>query len=139
LKRTEGQQYCGRAACQQARNNVWRRERYEADPDYRANQRASTKAWLESQGGAAAYYRAYRKRRKEQQRKKQRRQEQRTEQNASAEPATKQVLTSAATESANSNAKSPQHPVKSGRYRLLPCGTANRNAILVELSIIPEG
>jgi hypothetical protein len=141
LQRTDGQQYCGDAACQQARNNAWRRERYEVDPDYRANQRASTKTWLESQGGAASYYRAYRKRRKQQQRKQQRQREeqQRAQEAASAELVTKLALTSAATESANSNTKTPQNAVKAGRYRLLPCDPANRNAILVELLIIPDG
>lgn len=139
IKRSEDQQYCGSGPCQKARNNAWRRAKYEVDPDYRANQQASTKAWLASQGGSAAYYRGYRKRRKEQQRKNQRRQEpQDKKQAANAEQATGQALTSAAAESANSNAKTPQSPVKSGRYRLSSCDTANSNAILVELSIIPE-
>jgi len=136
MKRTKGQQYCSHAACQQARNNTWRREKYEADPDYRANQRASTKAWLESQGGGAAYYRAYRKQRKE---KHQRGEKQPNQETASAETATELALASSATNSANRNAKIVQSLVKSGRYRLLPCDTANRNAILVELSIIPDG
>lgn len=135
VKRSGGQRYCSRAACQQARNNAWRRERYDVDPDYRANQRASTKGWLESQGGAAAYYRAYRKRRKEQRRQVE--PQRKEEATNAAEPATEQTLASAGTASANRNAKTPQSPVKSGRYRLLPCDTANGNAILVQLSIIP--
>ncbi len=184
-KRSKDQRYCGRAACQKARNNDWRRARYAVDPDYRANQRAGTDAWLASQGGSAAYYRSYRRRRKEQrqqesqrkeqrqqesqrkdqrqqesQRKEQRQQEsQRKEQRqqesrrkerpqqelqlqelaADVKRATTLAPTSRVTENANSNARTAQSAVKSGRYSLLPLGSANSNAILVELSIISCG
>ena len=131
-KRKYDQQYCGREACQKARNNAWRRAKNEADPDYRANQRESTKAWLASQGGAAAYYRRYRKRRKEQREAQARRAD-------NADRADQQAQTPPTTESANSNAKTPQSCVISGRYRLSPCGGANSNAVLVDLSVIPDG
>lgn len=141
LKRTVGQRYCDRVACQRARNSAWRREKYETDADYRANQRASSQAWLETKGGAAAYHRAYRKRRKEQrqqeQRKEQRQREQRKGPVVSEEHGTGRGGTVAG-ESANRNAESPRSPVKSGRYRLTPCSTANRNAIFVELSVISD-
>lgn len=135
VKRGEDQRYCGDEACQKARKNAWRRQKYEVDPDYRANQAASTKAWLASQGGSAAYYRAYRKQRKERQRKEQRRQEQ----VASVDPTTGQASGPLTAASANSDAKTPQSSVKSGRYRLLPCDGANSDAFLVELSVIPSG
>jgi hypothetical protein len=61
-----GQSYCNLAPCQKVRKNTWRREKYAEDADYRANQRDSTTAWLGTQGGAAAYYRAYRRRRRAQ-------------------------------------------------------------------------
>lgn len=61
-QKTSGQSYCSEAGCQKARKNSWRREKYKADPDYRANQRDSTAAWLETRGGAAVYYREYRRR-----------------------------------------------------------------------------
>ena len=143
VERIEDQRYCGGDPCQKARKNAWRREKYDVDPDYRANQRASTEAWLASQGGSAVYYRTYRKRRKERQRKEQRRKEahredgQQNEPPASADPTTGQARRPLTTASANSDAKTPQSPVKSGRYRLLPYGTANSDAILVELSVIP--
>ena len=63
--RVKGQRYCGREKCQKARKNAWRRDRYAADADYRANQAQSTKAWLDSVGGAACYHRQYRKRRRQ--------------------------------------------------------------------------
>jgi hypothetical protein len=161
VKRSEEQRYCGRVACQKMRKNTWRREKYELDPDYRANQTASTQAWLASQGGSAAYYRSYRKKRKERQRKerqrkeRQRKERQRKERQRKEErrevgqeegqkviadpPAKKPPRHSVTAESANSDAKMPQSPVKSGRYRLLPFGTANSDAILVELSVISAG
>ena len=132
-KRRHDQQYCRREACQKARKNSSRRAKYEADPDYRANQRESTKAWLASQGGAAAYYRRYRRWRKEQRRKK------RARRADNADRADQQAQTSAITKSANSDAKTPQSCVISGRYRLSPCDGANSDAILVELSVIPTG
>ena len=63
-RQAQEQRYCAQSACQKARKNAWRRAKYAADADYRANQRDSTDAWLVGQGGAAAYHRAYRQRRK---------------------------------------------------------------------------
>lgn len=62
--RVRGQLYCGESVCQQARRNRWRREKTASDVDYRLNQRESTAAWLEVQGGAAEYHREYRARRR---------------------------------------------------------------------------
>ena len=62
--RVPNQKYCGEIECQKARRNAWYREKCACDPDYRANQRASNEAWMSSQGGSAAYFRDYRKRRK---------------------------------------------------------------------------
>ncbi len=60
--RVSGQKYCSEKACQFARKNRWRREKYGSDSDYRLNQKESTATWLESRGGAATYYRDYRRR-----------------------------------------------------------------------------
>ena len=57
-----GQKYCRQKACQAARKREWSREKYASDPDYRINQKESIDAWLETRGGAAAYYRDYRQR-----------------------------------------------------------------------------
>ena len=59
-----GQKYCGQKACQAARKREWSRKKYASDSDYRINQKESTAAWLETQGGAAEYYRDYRRRRR---------------------------------------------------------------------------
>jgi hypothetical protein len=60
-KKVTDQKYCGASACQKARKNAWRREKYASDPDYRLNQKESTEAWLLSVGGSAEYYREYQK------------------------------------------------------------------------------
>ena len=117
------QRYCGKAACQRARKKAWRRAKYASDPDYRLNQAQSTVAWLEKQGGAAAYYREYRRRRRRQHGR---------QSGAPAQP------DPSPGPSANRDASSDDSPVLSGRYRLVPLGGANRDAIYVHLSVIAK-
>ncbi len=126
LKRTREQRYCSSEGCQKARKNAWRRTKLELDPDYRANQRASTKAWLASQGGSGAYYRRYRNRR---------RQQARCADNA--DHVARRVRTPVVAAGAKSDAESGQSRVISGRYRLLRCDAAKSDAIVVELSVVP--
>ncbi len=121
LRRRAEQQFCGEAVCQKARKNAWRRRKYETDPDYRANQRDSSNAWLASQGGSAAYHRRYRKTRQEY---------------AACVPTASRPTDAAG---ANSDARKPQNGLISGRYRLSSCDSANSDAILVNLSVIPDG
>ena len=125
-KRTADQRYCGDAACQKARKNAWRRERYATDADYRLNQRDSTKAWLAANGGAAAYYRRYRSRR--------------IEVEAAAESDAEPVEVSApggqTATPANSDALLVESQVISGKYELVPLGGANSDAFWAEIRII---
>jgi hypothetical protein len=125
LKRSPEQRYCGSKACQKARRNAWRRSKLEVDPDYRANQRASTQAWLASQGGSGAYYRGYRKR-----------QRRRVPCSQPADHGAARACRPAAATRAKSDARSPQSRLKSGTYRLVPCDAAKSDALLVQLSII---
>ena len=134
-RRSEDQRYCGREACQRARKNAWRREKYSTDPDYRANHKESMASWFESQGGTARYYRRYRKRRKA-----------RRTLLGDDEPLADGRRQSAAaaqvgarSTGANSDAKATDRAVISGRYMLVACEGANSDAILVQLSLIPEG
>lgn len=60
-RRSENQRFCSDEQCQKARKNQWRRKKYESDPDYRANQQESTRAWLDAKGGSAVYHRQYRR------------------------------------------------------------------------------
>lgn len=137
--RVRGQAYCGDKACQKARNNAWRREKYASDPDYRLNQKDSTDAWLSSVGGAAKYHREYRKKKKRIAMRKE-----------PGEIGAASLLKSSLMESlfadtwrgfdasANSNAKNPETPIKTGRYRILPEG-ANSNAFWAEIQVITDG
>jgi len=118
--RSADQCYCGKTSCQRARKNVWRRAKYASDPDYRLNQAQSTAAWLDRQGGVAAYYREYRRRRRKQGRS--------GAPTRSGEPPP--------APSANSDASFGDSPVVSGIYHLVPLCGANRDAISVKLSVI---
>jgi hypothetical protein len=129
------QRYCGARSCQQKRRNAWRREEYATDEAYRLTARASTEAWLEAQGGAAAYYRSYRLKRKEAKRA-----------GEGVKPATMGEVRprgkpqrgpeEAAGLSAKRDAKEAQGPVITGEYLLIPSGGTKRDAILVQLRAI---
>ena len=139
-----GQSYCGLKACRAARKRAWRRERYASDPEYRLSQKESTEAWLEAQGGAAAYYRAYRIRKRKR----------KLEVEAAWPEAFKTDAESKGKEacigslfageasdieaSANRDACLPIAPIISGTYELFPQG-ANRDAITVEIRMISSG
>jgi hypothetical protein len=136
-RRVQAQQYCGATKCQRSRKNAWRKDRYATDVDYRLTAKASTAAWLEMQGGAAAYHRAYRRRR------------QPPSANARAGKCaapTKMEEGLAANPSfqprsaprANSDATFVKHPVMTGQYLLVPQGGANSDAIFVQLSVITQ-
>ena len=125
LKRSPEQRYCSSEACQKARKNAWRRSKLEVDPDYRANQRASTQAWLASQGGSGAYYRGYRKR-----------QRRSAPCSQHADHGAPPPCGPVAATRAKSDARSPLSRLKSGTYRLVACDTAKSDAFLVQLSII---
>lgn len=51
------QSYCSDPACQQARRQLWQRNKMRTDPDYRENQRHSQRAWLDRH---PQYWRNYR-------------------------------------------------------------------------------
>lgn len=137
-----GQMYCGEKACRAARKREWRRKKYASDPEYRLSQKESTAAWLAEQGGAAVYYREYRKRK---------RQKRLDGQNASEGDslrgatvvgeekgcaATRFASEASDSEvSANRDARSPKPLIKTGRYELFPIG-ANRDSITVEIRMI---
>ncbi len=122
------QRYCGERECQKARKNAWRREKYAQDSDYRANQRDSTNAWLGEQGGSAAYYRGYRNRRKNL-------------------PISRAVCEQSSPSEApplraKRDAKLAKRTLRSGVYTLVPVqpdGAAKRDAVLVEIAVVPRG
>lgn len=138
-RRTPDQCYCSDDACQKARKNAWRRERYSSDPEYRLNQRDSTNAWLEAKGGAAAYYRQYRQERKQRQRDGPR---------AKAKGKSKPVEDSAPlpredsvpllrnATAANRDGLLEKSLIKTGTYELIPLDGANSDAVQAEIRVI---
>lgn len=152
VEKRKGQKYCGEAICQRMRKLEWSRSKYASDPDYRANQRDSTDAWLLRQGGSAKYHRAYRRRRRESEDGGIREKPLKSlkggmdrfcndvsesaigmEASLFAESAT--VLKS----SANRDARRKERSIKPGIYRICPADSkmgANRDVILVELRVI---
>jgi len=147
-ERVAGQQYCGAVKCQRKRKNKWRRERYARDATYRETAQASTAAWLECQGGAAAYYRDYRKRKK---RIKDSdiagaadggtpaevaKCASRMDKSAVSPP--KETGQPSAKADANRDAKSEQGSVMTGKYLLVPADGAKGDAIIVQLSVIAD-
>jgi hypothetical protein len=121
VRRSPEQRYCGEAVCQRARKQAWRRAKYASDPDYRLNQKQSTAAWLAKRGGAATYFRDYRRRRRDEKQ---------------CELPKIGVAKASPPTSANSDATLDESPIASGRYRLVPLEGANSDAISVQLSVI---
>ena len=126
-RQAQEQRYCARSACQKARKNAWRRAKYAADADYRANQRDSTDAWLVGQGGAAAYHRAYRQRRKA---------------GAGLPKRSPPADSPASVASANSDGRRDESSWKSGVYaltRITRKSDANSDALVVKIDFISTG
>jgi len=139
--RVKNQKYCSEEQCQRARRNAWYREKRASDPDYRSNQRASNQAWLASKGGAAAYFREYRKRRKLEAAKSaetdQEKRSQVSKDDTELGSEIKHLRKSAKLDVAFS-----KKPFKSGRYIMIPAHaktTAKLDSILVEISKISSG
>jgi hypothetical protein len=146
-----GQEYCGCKECRAARKGDWRRKKYAGDPEYRIGQKESTEAWLEKQGGAAAYYQEYRARKKLQKTKQ--KEIAAVESIRTLEPTStaKAEMEIAGGErslfapeglglraSANRDACLRFPFIKTGIYELFPQG-ANRDSITVEIRMISSG
>ncbi len=159
VEKRKGQKYCSRKECQRSRKRDWNRRKYASDPDYRANQREATTAWLSSQGGAAQYYRAYRHRRREKRNATEAGSEHHPKgaldktlgktiapaviSKRLSPPSLSAESTTVLEETANMDARSSEKAIKSGVYKIYPAGAngdanwgANRDAIVVELRVI---
>jgi hypothetical protein len=146
-----GQKYCGDKECRAARKGDWRRKKYASDAEYRIGQKESTEAWLEKQGGAAAYYREYRVRKRLEKAKQKaiaafesiRTSEPTSMAKVEAEIAGGErslfaPLGSVVGASANRDACLRFPFIKAGIYELLP-QSANRDSITVEIRMISGG
>jgi hypothetical protein len=136
LKRTADQRFCGDKQCQRARKNQWRREKYESDQDYRQNQRESTQAWLDAHGGCAAYHQHYRLRKRKLQQSTSDVSVSCAQSDAVPGKQTLTQLSEPEEVSAKSDGILTKNQMKSGRYRIIPDGTAKSDAILVTIEII---
>jgi hypothetical protein len=151
VEKRKGQKYCGEKACQRSRKREWNRRKYSSDPDYRANQRESTEAWLSRQGGAAQYHRAYRRRRESETAAIQaktaegpiggpeRSPTEASRPETSIAPSLFAGSTTVLDGSANRDARSVEMLIKPGMYKICPVGadlSANRDPMLVELRVI---
>ena len=116
----QNQRYCQKKECQKERKNAWRRTKYASDIDYRLNQRDSTRAWLLSIGGCAAYYKNYRARQKLKHKDGN---------------VTLSAKIDVDLEVANSDASFQKNILKSGEYIIRPI-CANSDALLVKIGII---
>lgn len=126
-RRTSDQRFCGDRDCQRARKNAWRRKKYATDPDYKLNQSSSSRVWLESVGGSADYFRRYRQKKRDLNTTDEN--QERCKVSTCSDPQGRR---------ANSDAKTPKSYLYSGRYRLFPCNSANSDAILVDMTVIPD-
>ena len=130
--RVKGQAYCGDKDCQKARKNAWQRKKYATDIDYRLNQKASTKAWMEKQGGVSAYFRNYRSRRKDEDKAKE-------NETSHVENTKNTTRVEERAICANSDAIFKEMLMKTARYYLSPFKGANSDAIVVEIRLISTG
>jgi hypothetical protein len=141
--RVLGQAYCGDAACQRARKNKWRREKYASDKDYRLNQKSSTDAWLSTVGGSAKYHREYRKQKSQFQKQYMEAKAALVLQKKVALPLleTPFVDDSSGGKSANSDAMPAETIIIPGRYQISPVGfgAANSDALIAEIRVISYG
>jgi len=137
-----GQSYCGLKACRAARKRAWRRKKYASDPEYRLSQKESTDAWLAEHGGAAAYYREYRRRKRRLKFEEQAAQAKVVKAEGEAKkdcPGAQFAPEASGFEaSANRDACLQISSIKSGTYELFPKG-ANRDSIVVEIRMISSG
>ena len=120
------QRFCPAAACQRERRRRWQRERLMSDPAYRENQARAQQAWADRHPEYWARYRQahpeYVKRNRELQRLRDR--------------------ASGRTDLAKMDACTPETPMASGTYRLIPAtgaDLAKMNAWTVQITVISNG
>jgi len=117
------QQYCSMAACQRARKREWARRKRKSDPDYRGNQHASQQRWSAKNPD---YWRDYRRNNPDY-----------TERNR-----TMQRQRDHASHLAKLDASTPETPVFSGRFQLIPIdasGLAKMAAWTVNIHPVSSG
>lgn len=117
--RVKNQRYCSDKECQRARKRLWQRQKLATDPDYKANQTDSQKAWREKNPD---YWRKYRELNP-----------QYVEHNRSRQRARRGV--------AKMDASGMDLPLESGAYYIVPewAGVAKMDASVRKVRLIPVG
>lgn len=125
------QQYCSCRTCQNARRQLWRKQKLRIDADYRADQYASQKRWCEKNPD---YWERYRARHPDYCQKNRERQKVRNQRRDL-------IGKQAAGLIAKRYASTGRNSVISGYYNLVPSdGTtiAKRYALLVKLDVVSD-
>ena len=126
------QSYCSKRACQRTRRRRWQRQKLKTDADYRANQTAAQRRWRERR---PTYWRDYRQRHPDATARNREQQRERNRRRLAATGPSPQAI-------ANMDAYTPERPVRSGTYRLVPVaapGAAKMDAYLVEMQVLSDG
>jgi len=123
------QQYCSRRICQNARRQLWRKQKLTTDLDYKADQYAAQRRWCEKNPDYWKHYRAshpdYRQRNRQKQKTRNRKRSQ-----SGVELGSK---------IAKRYALKPPNGIISGLYKLLPIDgamIAKSDALLVKLNVV---
>jgi len=132
----QNQHYCNNKECQQARKALWQKNKIKDDLSYKENQKDATRCWNNKN---PSYYRDYRKTHPDyadKNRKKSRERYQKQRNGVITRSDLRQEQ-----DFAKMDVASSQLPIISGRYKLLPLGSADfakMDAAIVQLVVIKE-
>ena len=122
------QQYCSLRTCQNARRQQWRKQKLSSDSDYKADQYAAQKRWLEKNPDYWKHYRACHPGYQQRNRKMQKHRNHKRRRSHTGEVVAKRYALKTAND------------IISGIYALSPAGgemIAKSDALLVKLDVIP--
>ena len=126
--RNPNQHYCHKSDCQRRRKNLWRRNKLDADSDYKSNQNAANRRWRESH---KTYWQNYRAKHPDyvmRNREKQRIRDQKNKE----------------FHLAKSDASTPKNIITSGSYYLIPVVPttepylAKSDALIAKITLITD-
>jgi hypothetical protein len=123
--RNPNQHYCHKYDCQRQRKNLWRRNKLDADSDYKSNQNAANRRWRESHKTYWQNYRAKHPNYVVRNREKQRVRDQKNKES----------------HLAKSDTSTPKNIITSGSYYLMPAiepYLAKSDALIVKITLITD-
>lgn len=123
--RNPNQHYCHKPDCQKQRKNLWRRNKLDADSDYKSNQNAANRKWRESH---KTYWKNYRAKHPDYVIRNREKQRIRDKKNK-------------VSHLAKSDASTPKNIIASGSYYLIPATESNlakSDALIVKIALITD-